>query len=94
MLKRICEQVNEAMNIKQGIKASKPIANTENFSEVRAPALCPRLHPEGFLTTITSQRVTTTPEYPTPQSRIQVFLGDQKIINSLLQKPLSLTRTL
>ena len=67
------KQVDEAMNIKQGIKASKPNANTENFSEVRAPSSTSRLHPEGFPTTITSQRVTITPEYPTSQSQVQVF---------------------
>jgi len=60
----------------QEIRASKPNANTENFSEVRAPSSTSPPSPEGFLTTITSQRVTITLEYPNPQSRIQVSLSD------------------
>ena len=56
------------------------------FPRFEHPALRPRLHPEGFLTTITSQRVTITPEYPTPQSQIQVSFGDQKTTNPLLKK--------
>ena len=56
------EQVIRAMKVEQEIRASKPNANTENFFEVRAPSSTSPPSPEGFLTTITSQRVTITPE--------------------------------
>ena len=44
------------MKVEQEARASKPNANTENFSEVRAPSSTSPPSPEGFLTTITSQR--------------------------------------
>ena len=44
------------MKVKQEARASKPNANTENFSEVRAPSSTSPPSPEGFLTTIASQR--------------------------------------
>ena len=50
------EQVIGAMKVKQEARASKPNANTENFFEVRVPSSMSPPSPEGFLTTITSQR--------------------------------------
>ena len=50
------EQEISVMKVEQEARESKPNANTKNFSEVRAPSSTSPPSPEGFLTTISSQR--------------------------------------
>ena len=50
------EQVISAMKVEQEARESRANANTKNFFEVRAPSSTSPPSPEGFLTTIASQR--------------------------------------
>ena len=67
------EQVIRAMKVKQESSASKPTQTPRIVIEVRAPSSTPRLPQKDSSYFHYHKVITITPEYPTPQSQVQVL---------------------